>query len=164
MSTFYVTNEAQLKDQIFAQISRPLLAYLSEKVVKVMQKHLNESEISTRTLQNCVSYNIDALGIERVIEIDYDLAQTFAYPPQYEKNHMVEWGKFTNSLGANAGSQSWNGQWISFRLAEWLEYGGNGSYGNQPIPKSSWFTKTENEVKANLNSWVREFLHNKRLI
>jgi len=164
MSTFYVTNEAQLKDQIFAQISRPLLAYLSEKVVKIMQKHLNESEISTSTLQKCVDYTIDSTGIESVIEIDYDLAQTFAYPPQYEKNHMVEWGKFTNSLGSYAGSQKWNGEWVSFRLAEWLEYGGNGVYGNQPIPKSSWFSKTENEVKANLNSWVREYLHSKRLI
>ena len=164
MGTFYVTNEYQLRDQIFTQISKPLLAFLSEKVVSIMQKHLDEAEISTKTLQNCVSYTIDTLGLESVIEIDYDLAQTFAYPPQYEKNHMVEWGKFTNSLGASTGSQKWNGEWVSFRLAEWLEYGGNGVYGNQPIPKSSWFTKTENDVKANLSSWVREFLHSKRLI
>ena len=164
MSTFYVTNDQELREKIFAEISRPLLAYLSEKVVEIMQKHLQESEISTRTLQNCVSYNIDALGTESVIEIDYELVQSFATQPQYIGNHMVEWGKFTNSLGSNAGSQKWNGEWVSFRLAEWLEYGGNGVYGNQPIPKSSWFTKTENEVKANLNYWVREFLHNNRLI
>lgn len=164
MSTFYVTNDQELREKISAEISRPLLVFLSQKVVKVMQKHLDESEISTRTLQDCVDYIIDETGTESTIEIDYDLAQTFAYPPQYEKNHMVEWGKFTNSLGGNVGSQTWNGEWISFRLAEWLEYGGNGIYGNQPIPKSSWFTKTENEVKANLNSWIREFLHNKRLI
>lgn len=164
MSIYYVTNEHELKEQIFASISRPLLTFLSEKVVSIMQKHLLESEISTRTLQKCVNYIINPAGTESIIEIDYDLVQTYAYPPQYVKNHMVEWGKFTNSLGPDAGSQMWKGQYVSFRLAEWLEFGGNGFYGNQPIPKSSWFTKTENDVKANLNSWVKEYLQSKSLI
>jgi len=165
MSTFYVTNEKQLRDKIMLEISRPLLEYLSKKVVNIMKKHLAESEISTQSMQQGVDYMINATGTESVIEIDYEYVQDFAArPPQFEGGTMIEWGWFTNSIGANRGSQQWKGEWISFRMAEWLEYGGSGNYGNQPISASHWFSKTAQEVKANLNSWVREFLHLYKLI
>jgi hypothetical protein len=71
---------------------------------------------------------------------------------------MVEWGQFTNTFGEDKGSRMWNGQPISFRMAEWLQYGGSGDIGNQPIKANHWFTKTYYEVQASLGRWVQEFL------
>ena len=114
-----------------------------KKLSRLCNEKLDESELSTRTLQTSVLYNLDSTGTESTIAIDYDYAQTFATPPEYDGGHMVKWGHLTTSLGSQAGSQKWNGEFISFRLAQWLESGGFGVYGNQPIQKSSWFTKTK---------------------
>lgn len=164
MATFYVTNNRELKNLIAAKIVKPLLEYVSKKTVKIMQENLNNSEISTSTLEKSVNFHINQEGTESIIEIDYEFAQSFATDPKYERGQLVEWGRFTNSIGKNVGSHQWNGELLSFRVAEWLEYGGYGKYGNQPIPASNWFTKTKNMVTDNLDSWVREFLHSYKLI
>jgi len=158
MAIYFIQNTAQLNEFILKKISRGLLDYLSKKVVKIMQDNLDNSNLSTRTLQTSVLYNINSTGTESIIAIDYDFAQTFAIPPEYDGGHMVEWGHLTTSLGSQAGSQRWNGELISFRLAQWLENGGAGTYGNQPIEASHWFTKTKLDVETSLNAWSKEYL------
>ena len=159
MATYYITNTEQLNKIVLAKISRGLLEYVSKKVVEIMQKNLALSEISTSTLQNSVSYTINSLGTESEIAIDYEFAQSFASPPEFEgSGRLVTWGHLTNTFGENAFEQTWDGQLISFRLAEWLESGGSGGIGNQPIVASHWFTKTKQEVEANLQSWARTYL------
>ena len=158
MATYYITNTSQLNALLTQKVAKGLLEYVSKKVVEVMQRKLDESELSTRTLQTSVLYNLDSTGTESTIAIDYDFAQTFATPPEYDGGHMVEWGHLTTSLGSQAGSQRWNGELISFRLAQWLESGGAGDYGNQPIEASHWFTKTKADVQSNLSIWAKQYL------
>ena len=158
MATYYITNTSQLNALLTQKVAKGLLEYVSKKVVEVMQRKLDESELSTRTLQTSVLYNLDSTGTESTIAIDYDMAQTFATPPEYDGGHMVEWGHLTTSLGSQAGSQRWNGELISFRLAQWLESGGAGDYGNQPIEASHWFTKTKADVQSNLSIWAKQYL------
>ncbi len=159
MATYYIKNTAQLDRLVMQKISRGLLEYVSKKVVKVMQDNLEDSEISTRTLQKTVVYNINSAGNESEIAIDYEFAQTFASPPEFDgSRRLIIWGHLTNTFGSDAFSQTWNGQYVSFRLAEWLESGGSGAIGNQPIVASHWFTRTKQEVETNLQSWAREYL------
>lgn len=159
MATYYIRNEGQLKELVLRKISRGLLEYVSKKVVKIMRNNLEDSEISTRSLQTGVDYSINNIGNESTIYIEYELVQDFAAsPPLYYGSYMVEWGQFTNSIGKHKGEQTWNGELISFQMAKWLEYGGGGNYGNQPIEASHWFTKTKQEVETNLQSWAREYL------
>ena len=158
MATYFIQNIAQLNDLILRKISNGLLDYVSKKVVKIMQDNLENSDLSTRTLQTSVLYNIDSTGTESIIAIDYDMAQTFATPPEYQNGSMIEWGHLTTSLGSQAGSQRWNGELISFRLAQWLENGGAGDYGNQPIEASHWFTKTKADAQSNLSIWAKQYL------
>lgn len=159
MATYYIQNTAQLDKLVMQKISRGLLEYVSKKVVKIMQDNLAQSEISTSTLRNSVIYKVNPLGNESDIYIWYEYAQSFASPPMFDgSGQLVEWGHFTNTFGPNAYDQTWNGELISFRLAEWLESGGSGGIGNQPIVASHWFTKTKQEVETNLQSWAREYL------
>lgn len=165
MPTYYIKNTAQLNNLVMKKISRGLLEYVSKKVVKIMQDNLANSSISTSSLQDSVIYNINAKGTESEISIWYEYAQSFASPPVFDgSGELVIWGHLTNTFGANAFDQTWNGQLISFRLAEWLEYGGSGGIGNQPIVASHWFTKTKQEVEANLQKWAREYLVQNKLI
>ena len=162
MATVVITNEKQL---VFAlnKLSRELLVYLSKKVMKLMKKNLGKgTDISTTSMEEGVDYSINAQGTEATIYIDYEFVEdAFAEPPIFFGGKMVEWGQFINTFGKDKGSRMWNGQPISFRMAEWLQYGGSGGIGNQPIKKNQWFTKTESDVKANLNRWVQEFLSKK---
>nr|DAT76343.1 MAG TPA: hypothetical protein [Caudoviricetes sp.] len=159
MATYFIRNTEQLNKLVIQKISRGLLAYVSKKVVKIMQDNLSYSEISTSTLQKTVGYKINSAGDESDIAIDYEFAQTFASPPEFDGNgRLIVWGHLTNTFGSNAFDQTWNGELISFRLAEWLESGGSGTIGNQPIVASHWFTKTKQEVEMNLQSWAREYL------
>lgn len=165
MPTYYVKNTAQLNKLVMQKISRGLLEYVSKKVVKIMRNNLEDSEISTRSLQKGVEYSINNTGNESTIYIEYELVQDFAAsPPLYYGSYMVEWGQFTNSIGKHKGEQTWNGELISFQMAKWLEYGGDGNYGNQPIEASHWFTKTKQEVETNLQKWVKEYLIKNKLI
>lgn len=159
MATYYIRNEGQLKDLVLRKISRRLLEYVSKKVVKIMQDNLEKSSISTSSLQDCVTYQIDTSGIESTIYIDYLTAQTsFGMDAVYEDGKMVEWGRFRNSFGSQFNGDTWHGQYISFKVSEWLENGGPMGVGNQPIQASHWFTKTKQEVETNLQSWAREYL------
>lgn len=165
MPTYYIKNTAQLNKLVMQKISHGLLEYVSKKVVKIMQDNLDQSEISTSTLRDSVVYKINPLGNESDIYIWYEHAQSFASPPMFDGNgQLVVWGHLTNTFGANAFDQTWNGELISFRLAEWLESGGHGGIGNQPIVASHWFTKTKQEVETNLQSWAREYLVKNKLI
>ena len=166
MATYYITNTSQLNALLTQKVAKGLLEYVSKKVVKVMQDNLNQSEISTNSLQDCVSYKINDIGTESIIEIDYFLAQTdYATSASYEGNKMVEWGRFRNSIGNRQfNGDTWNGKYISFKIAEWLEDGGPDGYGNQPIQKSSWFTKTKAEVQSNLSIWAKQYLSKYGLI
>lgn len=158
MATYFITNNSQLNALLTQKVLKGLLEYVSKKVVEVMQRNLDQSEISTRTLQTSVLYNLNSTGTESIISIDYDFAQSFATPPEYDGGRMVEWGHLTTSLGSQNGSQRWNGEFISFRLAQWLESGGVGNYGNQPIEASHWFTKTKADVQSNLTIWTKQYL------
>lgn len=165
MPTYFIKNTEQLNSLVMQKISRGLLEYVSKKIVKIMQDNLAQSEISTNTLQGSVVYNINPLGDESEIAIDYEFAQSFAAPPMFDgSGQLVEWGHLTNTFGRNAYEQTWNGQYVSFRLAEWLESGGNGSIGNQPIVASHWFTKTLREVEMNLQKWAKEYLIKNKFI
>lgn len=158
MPTIFIKNTAELNNLVINGLIKGLLTYLSEKIVTIMQKNLLESEISTRTLRKSVSYSINNLNTESIISIDYELAQTFATPPKFGPTGLLEWGHLTTTFGTQALSQTWNGELVSFRLAEWLESGGSGDIGNQPIRASHWFSKTVDEVKSKLNSWCSAYL------
>lgn len=159
MPTYFIKNTEQLNSLVMQKISRGLLEYVSKKVVKIMQDNLAQSEVSTSTLRDSVIYKINPLGNESDIYIWYEYAQSFASSPMFDgSGQLVVWGHFTNTFGSNAYEQTWNGELISFRLAEWLESGGHGGIGNQPIVASHWFTKTKQEVETNLQSWAREYL------
>lgn len=165
MPTYFIRNTRELNDLIMSKISRGLLEYVSREVEKCMIKHLAESSISTSSLQQCVTHKINTFGNESIIYIDYDFAQEhFASPPQYDEGKMVEWGRFTNSVGQNAFEQTWNGELVSFRLSEWLEEGGHGNIGNQPITASHWFTKTIKDVEQNLDRWAEKYLRDNKFI
>lgn len=162
MAKVVITNEKQLVYALNG-LSRDLLSYLSKKVLKIMKANLAEgASISTTSMQKGVDYSINAQGTEATVYIDYDFVEdTFAEPPIFSNGKMVEWGHFTNTFGQDAGSREWRGRPVSFRMAEWLEYGGSGSIGNQPISANKWFSKTENEVRLNLDKWVKTFISKK---
>lgn len=159
MAKVVITNEKQL---VYAlnRLSRDLLVYLSKKVMAIMKRNLRSgTNISTTSMQKGVDYSINAQGTEATIYIDYEFVEdAFAEPPIFFGGKMVEWGQFMNTFGADKGSRMWNGQPISFRMAEWLQYGGSGNIGNQPISANKWFSKTENEVRLNLDKWVKTFI------
>ena len=152
-----INNTAELKEFLRQKLSRGMLEYLSKKIVKIMQDNLENSDISTRTLQKSVDFTIGKDNMESIISINYEFAQSFAEPPIIDGGGLVEWGHLTNTFGDQAGEQTWNGELVSFKLAQWLEYGGNGDIGNQPIPASQWFSKTVSEVKTNIHSWAQEY-------
>lgn len=160
MATHYFKTPKGLGQYLTRIILPKLLEYLSKKVVEVVKENLANSYISTRTLQECVAYKVNTADGSSTIFIDYEYAQAFASEARFEKGRLVEWGHLTNTFsgsGGVAGSQEWNSKVISFKLAEWLESGGNGDIGNQPIIASHWFSKSESIVRANLPKWVREF-------
>lgn len=161
MATFYITNNTQLSNVIYKQIVHSLLKYLSEKIVDIIKDNLANSDISTNTLQRSVTYQLNNSGKSSTIYVDYAYAQSFATDPEFDNGELVEWGHLTNTFDGNGGSaysQFWNGQLISFKLAQWLESGGSGNKGNQPISASHWFSKTVNYVSSNLSMWVKNYL------
>lgn len=162
MATVVITNEKQLVVAL-NRLSRELLVYLSKRVMTIMKRNLDKgTNISTTSMEKGVDYSINAQGTEATIYIDYEFVEdAFAEPPIFFGGRMIEWGQFTNTFGVDKGSRMWNGQPISFRMAEWLQYGGSGGIGNQPIKANHWFTKTYNEVRTNLSRWVQEFLSKK---
>lgn len=162
MATVVITDERQLAVAL-NKLSRELLVYLSKRVMAIMRRNLrNGTDISTSSMEEGVDYSINAQGTEATIYIDYEFVEdAFAEPPIFFGGKMVMWGQFMNTFGSDKGSRMWNGEPISFRMAEWLQYGGSGSIGNQPIKKNQWFTKTESDVKANLNKWVQTFISKK---
>lgn len=157
-----ITNEKQLYAYLNS-LSTQLLRYVSNKVVALMKRNLRKgASISTTSMQEGVTYELDKNSKSSTIYIDYDfVSDIFARPPEIQNNKLVEWGHFTNTFGSYIGAETWRGELISFRMAEWLEYGGNGDIGNQPIRANHWYTQTVQEVRANINSWVKEFLKKK---
>lgn len=145
------------------KLSRELLIFLSKKTMSVMKKNLNTAtNISTESMQDGVDYKVEANETSATIFINYNYIEAYhGRLPQYLNGELVEWGQFRNTFGREVGSTIWQGQPVAFRMAEWLEYGGKGGVGNQPIQANQWFTKTVNDVRANLDKWVKEFYRRK---
>ena len=54
-----IYNEIELREIMKAQIIYPLAEYLSQKIVELVREYiLGMSEISTRTLRECVTYTV----------------------------------------------------------------------------------------------------------
>lgn len=147
-------------NKIFAEaVLRPLLEHCAKEVAFIMEWALetNTSGISTTSLQDSVTYDVTAK--EAVIYIDYERCQEiYEETPEYEGGKLVEWGRFVNVFGEQAGDNEWNGEIIAFRMAEWLENGAYGSKGNNPIAPTHWFTKiVYNEINKNLRLWIERY-------
>lgn len=152
-----------------------LIKDLATKTQQLMRKQLAENaSISTETLQKYVTATIDKNSA--IIYVDFEtMSNIESAPPEYGSfkysggkkrgsvvgSGLVEWGRFTNTFRKGQdtiGGTKWNGELITFRLAEWLEKGGAGGIGNQPIAKNEWYTKTANQVEQNLDIWVMQFM------
>lgn len=103
-------------------------------------------------------------GEDVVVFIDYErmTREESAEPVFDEKGHLVEWGRFCNTFDGKYGRGSafddtWRNELVTFRMAEWLEKGGGGHIGNQPISANHWFTKSVDNIKRYLPLWVRDF-------
>lgn len=147
---------------MFAEaVLRPLLEHCAKEVAFIMQWALdtNTSGISTTSLQESVTYDVSAK--EAVIYIDYESCQEiYGEMPEYDGGKLVEWGRFINVFGDQKGSDTWNGEIVAFRMAEWLENGAFGDKGNNPIEPTHWFTKiVYGEVKKNLRSWIERYFN-----
>ena len=156
-----VKNERELTI-LMTEISNKLLIYLSKEVMRVMREELSKAAISTKSMQDGVDFKISAGGTEATIFVNYDYIEAFhSRMPVYADGNMVAWGWFRNSFGRQKGETTWRGAPIAFRMAEWLEDGGKGSIGNQPIPATHWFTKAVKEVELNLDKWINKFFSKK---
>lgn len=166
-----IYTQADLERAILSDIVPPLLEELSKEAVKIMQEAISQdAEISTSSLQDSMTYSLSADKQQSTVYIDYNFCQfAYGYAPTFdEKGKLVEWGNFRNTFsggGGKAGSGKWNGEFISFQLADWLEDGGRGHIGNQPIAANHWFsTKAVPKIRAMIPRVTRSFLSKRGLI
>lgn len=151
---------SQFKTMFADAVLRPLLEYCAKETVWTMQYALetNADGISTTSLQDSVTYEV--VGNEAVIFIDFETCQElYEEPPEYEGGKLVEWGRFINVFGEQAGSGEWDGDILAFKMADWLEKGAWGDKGNNPILPTHWFTRiVVQEVKKSLPYWIEKYL------
>lgn len=167
----YIEN---VEDFIEFNLIPKLLKELSEKVKTLIKINIRQNtNISTETLQDYVTYQSN--NKDSIIYIDFELMSTLESSPPvfsdmkyYGKNNrgkvspygLVEWGRFTNTYGGRKGKigdRKWGKDLITFKLADWLEKGGVGNVGNQPIIANRWFTNTIQQIETNLDHWVSSF-------
>ena len=166
-----IYNQSDFEKAVMAEIVPPLLTLLSQEAVKIMQKAIDEeTEISTDSLQQSMSYSLSGNKQQSTIFIDYNLCQlAYGYAPTFnERGRLIEWGNFRNTFagsGGRQGSGKWGGEFISFHLADWLEHGGRGSIGNQPITANHWFSaKAVPQIEAMIPRITQQFLQKNGLI
>lgn len=152
---------SNFKSVFSGAVLRPLLEYCAKETVFVMQYALenNIAGISTSSLQDSVTYEV--VGDEAIIFIDYDRCQDlYEEMPEFEGGKLVEWGRFINVFGDQAGDNTWNGDIVAFKMADWLENGAFGALGNNPIVPTHWFTRiVVKEVQKNLRYWIEKYFN-----
>lgn len=166
-----IYTQADLERAILSDIIPPLLEELSKEAVKIMQEAIEtDASISTESLQNSMTYSLSADKQQSTVYIDYNFCQfAYGYAPTFDAyGQLAEWGNFRNTFdghGGRQGSGVWDGELISFRLADWLESGGHGGVGNQPIKANHWFsTKAVPKIRAMIPRVTRSFLSKRGLI
>ena len=167
----YIEN---VEDFIEFDLMPKLLKELSDKVEKLIRINIRQNtNISTETLQEYVTHT--ATHKQSIIYIDFELMSSVeSSPPVFsdmeysgtikrgkvEPYGLVEWGRFTNTYGGRKGKigdKKWGKDLITFKLADWLEKGGVGNVGNQPIIANRWFTNTIQQIETNLDRWISGF-------
>ena len=159
-----IHNDAELKRAFLMKLLPGLMEDLSKKVEDILKRNLNLASISTDTIQDYVTHTIENKGdkITATIFID-DVAA------QYENEGSKEWyapvgnGVLRQFMSID-GSTDYGGHTIVWNIINWLEEtGASGRIGNNPIMPIEMFANTEQEVRTNLDNWVKEYLHKQGL-
>lgn len=158
-----ISTYKELEYYFASKIMSELLRRLAEECVELMKKELKTAQrkaIRTETLREYIT--IKYTQNDATIYVDYNAISQFEEsPPLFSGGTLVAWGRFTNTFsgaGGLSGVDIWNGKLVSFRMLEWLESGGAGHLGNQPITATHWFTNTESKIKENLDDMVKKHL------
>ena len=160
-----IRNKTQLLALFNTKIIPQLLKELGKQVESIMKQELGKNNIKYQTMEQAgysdyVTSKMQGTNI-CVIYIDYNTMENVeSAQPQY-----MEWGRFTNTFDGNSstyggiyGGKLWGGMPITFRLAEWLENGGNGAIGNQPLKANAWFTDISNRVSSQMSNLIKNAL------
>jgi len=156
-----IHNKSELLALFNTKIIPQLLKELGKQVESIMKIELGKNNIKYQTMDQA-GYSDYVMSKMQgtnacVVYIDYvAMENAESEQPQY-----MEWGRFTNTYdgkGGIYGGKLWNGMPITFRLAEWLENGGSGAIGNQPLKANAWFTDISNRVASQVNNLVKNAL------
>lgn len=147
-----INNYKEYERVMWLYIAEPLLRYISRHAVAKLNEELKSAEISTRTLRQYATYEVNTKDLSSTIFINYEEIQAReARPPT-----KFAWGRFTSLDSSTRYPEG--GMPIAYHMIDWLEHGSHGKYGNQPIYKVGMFAKTEQYLKNDLNKLVNEFL------
>lgn len=152
-----IYDDAQLNTIIMQEIIYPIQKEIAIKIQEAVKKYIlknakkkDNETLSTRTIRNYTTYEIEKRGNESIATIFIDDEAM-----QGEQQEHA-YGNFNKFMSLDMKTEKF-GHSISYWLVSWLEEtGANGGIGNNPIKKIGMFQNVYKEIESKIPTWVEE--------